>query len=124
MSTLLIRGGTGLHGHGGRRRAGLCAESGLPKAVCRKRSADGDLSIAICRLRSPALPRRVCRCRGACCRHNEIEDAEAEHIAASCNLLMHAMLERAGAVQQVMGRRAFSAVLLVQKAESVRYLAS
>ena len=28
--------------------------------------------------------------------HNEIEDAKLEHIAAGCNVLMHAMLERAG----------------------------
>jgi beta-ureidopropionase / N-carbamoyl-L-amino-acid hydrolase len=28
--------------------------------------------------------------------HNEIEDAKPEHIAAGCNVLLHAMLERAG----------------------------
>jgi N-carbamoyl-L-amino-acid hydrolase len=28
--------------------------------------------------------------------HNEIEDAKAEHIAAGCNVLLHAMIERAG----------------------------
>ena len=28
--------------------------------------------------------------------HNEIEDAKLEHIAAGCNVLLHAMLERAG----------------------------
>ncbi len=28
--------------------------------------------------------------------HNEIEDAQPEHIAAGCNVLLHAMLERAG----------------------------
>ncbi|MBU3738702.1 MAG: hydantoinase/carbamoylase family amidase, partial [Rhodoferax sp.] len=28
--------------------------------------------------------------------HNEIEDARAEHITAGCNVLLHAMLERAG----------------------------
>ena len=28
--------------------------------------------------------------------HNEIEDAKTEHIAAGCNVLLHAMLERAG----------------------------
>jgi beta-ureidopropionase / N-carbamoyl-L-amino-acid hydrolase len=28
--------------------------------------------------------------------HNEIEDAKAEHLAAGCNVLLHAMLERAG----------------------------
>jgi N-carbamoyl-L-amino-acid hydrolase len=28
--------------------------------------------------------------------HNEVEDAKAEHIAAGCNVLLHAMLERAG----------------------------
>ena len=28
--------------------------------------------------------------------HNEIEDAKPEHLAASCNVLLHAMLERAG----------------------------
>ncbi len=28
--------------------------------------------------------------------HNEIEDAKFEHIAAGCNVLLHAMLERAG----------------------------
>ena len=28
--------------------------------------------------------------------HNEIEDAKAEHITAGCNVLLHAMLERAG----------------------------
>ena len=27
--------------------------------------------------------------------HNEIEDAKAEHITAGCNVLLHAMLERA-----------------------------
>jgi N-carbamoyl-L-amino-acid hydrolase len=29
--------------------------------------------------------------------HNEIEDAKPEHLAAGCNVLLHAMLERAGA---------------------------
>jgi N-carbamoyl-L-amino-acid hydrolase len=28
--------------------------------------------------------------------HNEIESAEPEHITAGCNVLLHAMLERAG----------------------------
>ena len=28
--------------------------------------------------------------------HNEIEDAQPEHLAAGCNVLLHAMLERAG----------------------------
>jgi N-carbamoyl-L-amino-acid hydrolase len=28
--------------------------------------------------------------------HNEIEDAKPEHLAAGCNVLLHAMLERAG----------------------------
>jgi N-carbamoyl-L-amino-acid hydrolase len=28
--------------------------------------------------------------------HNEIESAKPEHIAAGCNVLLHAMLERAG----------------------------
>jgi N-carbamoyl-L-amino-acid hydrolase len=28
--------------------------------------------------------------------HNEIEDAKAEHLEAGCNVLLHAMLERAG----------------------------
>ena len=28
--------------------------------------------------------------------HNEIEDAKSEHIEAGCNVLLHAMLERAG----------------------------
>ena len=28
--------------------------------------------------------------------HNEIEDATPEHITAGCNVLLHAMLERAG----------------------------
>ena len=30
--------------------------------------------------------------------HNEIEDAKPEHLEAGCNVLLHAMLERAGAV--------------------------
>jgi N-carbamoyl-L-amino-acid hydrolase len=30
--------------------------------------------------------------------HNEIEDAKPEHLTAGCNVLLHAMLERAGAV--------------------------
>ena len=30
--------------------------------------------------------------------HNEIEDAKQEHITAGCNVLLHAMLERAGVV--------------------------
>ena len=30
--------------------------------------------------------------------HNEIEDAKPEHITAGCNVLLHAMLERAGTV--------------------------
>lgn len=30
--------------------------------------------------------------------HNEIESAEPEHITAGCNVLLHAMLERAGVV--------------------------
>jgi N-carbamoyl-L-amino-acid hydrolase len=30
--------------------------------------------------------------------HNEIEDAQPEHISAGCNVLLHAMLERAGVV--------------------------
>jgi N-carbamoyl-L-amino-acid hydrolase len=29
--------------------------------------------------------------------HNEVEDAKPEHITAGCNVLLHAMLERAGA---------------------------
>ncbi len=32
--------------------------------------------------------------------HNEIEDAKAEHITAGCNVLLHAMLERAGVSPQ------------------------
>ena len=28
--------------------------------------------------------------------HNEIEDASPEHLAAGCNVLLHAMLEQAG----------------------------
>ncbi len=28
--------------------------------------------------------------------HNEIEDAKSEHIEAGCNVLLQAMLERAG----------------------------
>ena len=28
--------------------------------------------------------------------HNEIEDARPEHLTAGCNVLLHAMLERAG----------------------------
>jgi len=28
--------------------------------------------------------------------HNEIEDAQPEHLEAGCNVLLHAMLERAG----------------------------
>ncbi len=31
--------------------------------------------------------------------HNEIEDAKPEHITAGCNVLLHAMLERAGIVR-------------------------
>ena len=31
--------------------------------------------------------------------HNEIEDAKPEHITAGCNVLLHAMLERAGVAQ-------------------------
>ncbi|KQW91795.1 Zn-dependent hydrolase [Massilia sp. Root418] len=31
--------------------------------------------------------------------HNEIEDAKAEHLEAGCNVLLHAMLERARAMQ-------------------------
>lgn len=31
--------------------------------------------------------------------HNEIEDAKPEHITAGCNVLLHAMLERAGVVR-------------------------
>jgi N-carbamoyl-L-amino-acid hydrolase len=30
--------------------------------------------------------------------HHEIEDATPEHIAAGCNVLLHAMLGRAGVV--------------------------
>ncbi|MNT33985.1 putative hydrolase [compost metagenome] len=30
--------------------------------------------------------------------HNEIEDAKPEHLEAGCNVLLHAMLERAVAV--------------------------
>jgi N-carbamoyl-L-amino-acid hydrolase len=30
--------------------------------------------------------------------HNEIEDAKPEHIAAGCNVLLHAMIERAGVI--------------------------
>ena len=32
--------------------------------------------------------------------HNEIEDAKPEHIEAGCNVLLHAMLERAGVVER------------------------
>jgi N-carbamoyl-L-amino-acid hydrolase len=28
--------------------------------------------------------------------HNEIEDARPDHLEAGCNVLLHAMLERAG----------------------------
>jgi N-carbamoyl-L-amino-acid hydrolase len=28
--------------------------------------------------------------------HNEVEDAKPEHLEAGCNVLLHAMLERAG----------------------------
>jgi N-carbamoyl-L-amino-acid hydrolase len=31
--------------------------------------------------------------------HNEIEDAKPEHITAGCNVLLHAMLERAGVAE-------------------------
>ena len=31
--------------------------------------------------------------------HNEIEDAKPEHVAAGCNVLLHAMLERAGVAE-------------------------
>jgi N-carbamoyl-L-amino-acid hydrolase len=30
--------------------------------------------------------------------HNEIEDARPDHLEAGCNVLLHAMLERAGSV--------------------------
>ena len=30
--------------------------------------------------------------------HNDIEDAKSEHLEAGCNVLLHAMLARAGAV--------------------------
>jgi N-carbamoyl-L-amino-acid hydrolase len=30
--------------------------------------------------------------------HNEIEDAQPDHLEAGCNVLLHAMLERAGVV--------------------------
>jgi len=30
--------------------------------------------------------------------HNEIEDAKPEHLTAGCNILLHAMLERAGVI--------------------------
>ena len=33
--------------------------------------------------------------------HNEIEDAKSEHLEAGCNVLLHAMLERAGVVSGV-----------------------
>ena len=39
--------------------------------------------------------------------HNEIEDAKPEHLEAGCNVLLHAMLERAGVVS--MGQRAQAA---------------
>jgi N-carbamoyl-L-amino-acid hydrolase len=32
--------------------------------------------------------------------HNEIEDAQPAHITAGCNVLLHAMLERAGALEE------------------------
>ncbi|MDR3513551.1 MAG: Zn-dependent hydrolase [Caulobacteraceae bacterium] len=32
--------------------------------------------------------------------HNEIEDAKPEHVAAGCNVLLHAMIERAGVAGQ------------------------
>jgi N-carbamoyl-L-amino-acid hydrolase len=31
--------------------------------------------------------------------HNEIEDARPDHLEAGCNVLLHAMLERAGVVE-------------------------
>jgi ABC-type nitrate/sulfonate/bicarbonate transport system ATPase subunit len=37
--------------------------------------------------------------------HNEIEDAKPEHITAGCNVLLHAMLERAGAADPRPQRR-------------------
>ena len=36
--------------------------------------------------------------------HTEIEDAQPEHIAAGCNVLLHAMLERAGVAATEPGR--------------------
>ena len=33
--------------------------------------------------------------------HNEVEDAKPEHITAGCNVLLHAMLERAGVAGRV-----------------------
>jgi N-carbamoyl-L-amino-acid hydrolase len=32
--------------------------------------------------------------------HNEIEDAQPAHLEAGCNVLLHAMLERAGIADQ------------------------
>jgi N-carbamoyl-L-amino-acid hydrolase len=34
--------------------------------------------------------------------HNEIEDAQPAHLEAGCNVLLHAMLERAGLVDRAM----------------------
>jgi len=31
--------------------------------------------------------------------HNEIEDAKKEHLEAGCNVLLHAMLERSGVIE-------------------------
>ena len=31
--------------------------------------------------------------------HNEVEDAKPEHLAAGCNVLLHAMLEQAGVAE-------------------------
>jgi hypothetical protein len=46
--------------------------------------------------RAPSTGRRVAVVGADGISHNEMEDAKPEHIAAGCNVLLHAMLERAG----------------------------
>jgi hypothetical protein len=47
--------------------------------------------------------------------HNEIEDAKPEHITAGCNVLLHAMLERATGGNQLIVGEAFAVEAAARK---------
>ena len=62
-------------------------------ATCRRVSGAGHDAVYMARLAPAGMIFIPCKDGIS---HNEIEDAKPEHITAGCNVLLHAMLERAG----------------------------